>query len=248
VLVLKADHTQLNPTLDPSVIACAIAEDPEAAKSEWFGEFRSDISQWLPDDLIDAAVVSGRTELPWALPLGNNYVAFCDPSGGARDAMTMGIAHKEPGTRTEHCVLDQLHVATAPFEPEEVARRFSAVLQRFEIRHVIGDRYAAEWVVSAFRNAGTRYEASHLDKSAVYGEVLALFSQKRVELLDDKRLITELRLLERKPRVGGRGDSIDHAPRAHDDTANAACGALWQASISKPSPGGVRFRPPYSIV
>jgi hypothetical protein len=99
--VLKADHTQLNPTLDPSVIACAIAEDPEAAKSEWFGEFRSDISQWLPDDLIDAAVVSGRTELPWALPLGNNYVAFCDPSGGARDAMTMGTQ----GARHAHRAL-----------------------------------------------------------------------------------------------------------------------------------------------
>ena len=59
-----------------------------------------------------------------------------------------------------------------------------------------------------------------------------------MELLDHKRLITELRLLERKPRSGGRADSIDHPPgRAQDDCANTACGALWVAS-AKP----VRFR------
>jgi len=249
VLVLKADHTQLNPTLDPKVIERAMAEDPEAARSEWFGEFRSDISQWLPDDLIDAAIVPGRLELPWMIQLRNCYVAFADPGGGVRDAMTMGIAHREPGTRAEQLVLDQLHVAQAPFDPEEITRRFAAVLQRFEISHVIGDRYGAEWVVSAFRKAGVRYEPSSLDKSAIYSEVLALFAQKRVELLDERRLLTQLRLLERKPRTGGRGDSVDHPPRAHDDIANAACGALWQASVSKGFPAnGPRRRPAYSLM
>jgi hypothetical protein len=82
VLVLKADHTQLNPTLDPKIIERAMPEDPEAARSEWFGEFRSDVSQWLPDDLIDAAVVTGRVELPWLLQLRNCYVAFADPAAG----------------------------------------------------------------------------------------------------------------------------------------------------------------------
>jgi hypothetical protein len=162
--------------------------------------------------------------------------------------MTLGIAHREPGTRAEQCVLDQLHVAPAPYDPLEVARRFAAVLQRFEIAHVIGDRYSAEWVVSAFRGAGIRYEHSQLDKSAVYSEVLPLFAQRRVELLDDRRWLTQLRLLERKPRTGGRGDSVDHPPRAHDDIANAACGALWQASITKAIRGvGGRSRPAYSI-
>jgi hypothetical protein len=59
---------------------------------------------------------------------------------------------------------------------------------------------------------------------------LPLFAERRVELLDNRRLTTELRLLERRPRSGGRGDAIDHPPRAHDDCANACCGALWLAS------------------
>ncbi|MES1195357.1 MAG: hypothetical protein ABUL58_00225, partial [Steroidobacter sp.] len=113
---------------------------------------------------------------------------------------------------------------------------------------VTGDRYAAEWVASTFRKYQVRYEPSSLDKSAIYNEVLPLFTQQRIELLDNKRLITELRLLERKPRAGGRGDSIDHPPRAHDDVANTVCGALWQASISRRLPYGAQLnRPAYSL-
>jgi hypothetical protein len=249
VLFIQADSRLLNPTLDQGLIDAAYHDDPEAARSEWGGEWRSDISQFIPDDLIDAAIVPGRMELPWTLHLRGTYVAFRDPSGGAHDAMTMAIAHRAPGTRAEHIVLDQIHVAVPPFDPEEIARRYSAVLQRFEVHYVTGDRYAAEWVVSAFRHAGMRYAISDLDKSAIYCEALPLFAQKRVELLDDKRLLTELRLLERKPRAGGRGDAVDHPPRGTDDIANAACGAVWQASISKAflGMGGVRSRPAYSL-
>jgi hypothetical protein len=249
VLFLQGPSKLLNPLLAQETIDAAYADDPEAARSEWGGLFRSDISEYLPDALIDAAIVPGRAELPWALPLRNCYVGFCDPSGGVYDSMTLAIAHREPGRREECCVLDQIHVASAPFEPEEIARRFAAVLQRFEIRHLIGDRYGAEWVASAFRRTAMRYEASSLDKSQIYNEVLHLFEQKKAEILEDKTLIPILRLLERRPRAGGRGDSVDHPPRGHDDIANAACGALWQASISKAflGMGGARSRPAFSL-
>ena len=51
----------------------------------------------------------------------------------------------------------------------------------------------------------------------------------RVELLDHRRLALQLAGLERRTSRGGK-DSIDHAPRAHDDLANAAAGALLLAS------------------
>jgi hypothetical protein len=247
VLVLQAQEPAiLNPTIDPDIVARAMEEDPEAARAEWFGQFRSDVSQFLPDALIDAAVIEGRVELPHMRDRG--YVAFVDVSGGVSDASVLGIAHKEPGTRGENVVLDQLIIARAPHEPHEVVARFGAVLQRFGIRHLTGDRYGAQWVSDAFKHVGIRYEASQLDKSGIYGEVSALFAAKRVELLDDKRLTTELRLLERRPRAGGRADSIDHPPRAHDDCANAACGALWLASSKVARPAGQRHRPEFSIM
>jgi hypothetical protein len=251
VLFIQADSRLLNPVLDQGLIDAAYQDDAEAARSEWGGEFRSDISQFLPDELIDAAIIAERLELPWLVELRGTYLAFADPGGGAHDAMTMAIAHKDQGRAgVELLVLDQIHVAAAPYDPIEVARGFAAVLQRFEIGHVIGDRYSGQFVVSAFRAAGIRYEHSQLDKSGIYNEVLPLFAQKRVELLDDKRLITELRLLERRPRAGGRGDSVDHPPRGgKDDIANSVCGALWRASVSKAMRGmGARSRPPYAVM
>ena len=42
VLVVQATSRKLNPTLDQNEVAHEIAKEPEAAKSEWLGEFRDD--------------------------------------------------------------------------------------------------------------------------------------------------------------------------------------------------------------
>ena len=76
-----------NPTLDPRVIARAIASDPEGARAEWEAEFRADIAAFLDDESINAAVDPAR---PLELPPRPNisYAAFCDASGGRHDAYT----------------------------------------------------------------------------------------------------------------------------------------------------------------
>jgi hypothetical protein len=53
------------------------------------------------------------------------------------------------------------------------------------------------------------------------------------DLLEHDRLTQQLVGLERRTARGGR-DSIDHAPGAHDDVANACAGALVTA-FKKPS-------------
>jgi hypothetical protein len=228
VLVIQAGGPLLNPTLNQEALDRQRAEDPLAARSEQDAQFREEFSQWLADENIDGAVIAGRVELPYARSRG--YVSFCDVSGGVSDASVLAIAHKEPGTRAENLVLDRLIVAPAPHEPTEVVSRFCAVLQQFNLRDVTGDRFGARWVTDAFKQYGIRYNHAELDKSGIYTEVAPRFAENRVELLDHPRLIAELRLLERRPRTGGRPDSVDHPPRAHDDCANAACGALWLAA------------------
>jgi hypothetical protein len=54
----------------------------------------------------------------------------------------------------------------------------------------------------------------------------------RVEL--HPRLHAQLLGLERRTARGGK-DSIDHAPNAHDDLANAAAGALVLVASGAPS-------------
>jgi hypothetical protein len=56
----------------------------------------------------------------------------------------------------------------------------------------------------------------------------------RVELLDLPKLAAQLCNLESRTARSGK-NSIDHAPGAHDDLANAAAGALLAASGDQPT-------------
>ena len=56
--LIQAPSSLLNPTLDAGVIASAQEADAFAARSEWFGEFRTDIAAFLDDATIEAAIES----------------------------------------------------------------------------------------------------------------------------------------------------------------------------------------------
>jgi hypothetical protein len=109
----------------------------------------------------------------------------------------------------------------------------AALLDSYGLHEVHGDQYAGEWVSSAFRRHAINYKPSELSRSEIYLETLPLFSQSKIELLDLPLLRTQLLLLERRTRAGGR-DSVDHPRGSHDDLANSACGALWLASARRP--------------
>jgi hypothetical protein len=225
VLIIQAASRTMNPLLDQAMIDAELADDRESASSEWLGAFRSSTTQMYPDDDIDRAIVPGRREMPF-LP-ATAYTAFVDPSGGRHDSMTCGIAHRD---RDEKVVLDRLLVQPAPFDPQDTTSRFCETIRGFGLHSVVGDRYASEWVSRMFSKYGVRYEPADSDKSAIYVDALPLFTQNRLELLDIPQLVVQLRLLERRPRAGGKGDLVDHAPRAFDDLANSAIGAALLAS------------------
>ena len=219
ILVAKGPTRSFNATVPQTVIDRAIERDAQAASAEWLGNFRDDISGLLSREIVEACVIPGRYEIPRISKV--SYTAFCDPSGGASDDMTLAIAHAEGQT----IVLDCVRARKPPFNPNEVVEEFSAVLKAYGLATVRGDRYAGEWPVERFKAHGIRYEAAQKPKSAIYLDSIPIFSARRVELLDNKKLIAQIIGLERRTARGGR-DSIDHAPGAHDDIANAVCGAL----------------------
>ena len=93
MLVVQGASSTFNPSLDLGMIEAAKAADPEAAKSEWGGGFRADISAFLDDATIEASVDYSRPlEL---LPRPRiSYRAFVDASGGRHDHYAVAIAHK----------------------------------------------------------------------------------------------------------------------------------------------------------
>jgi hypothetical protein len=229
VLVWQAETRAMNPTVPQRVIDEAAERDPASAAAEFGAEFRNDIETFLPVDAIEPVVPRGVLE---RAPLRDEtYAAFVDPSGGAADSMTLAIAHVEDSRG----ILDAVRERRAPFSPDDVVREFAALLNRYGVSEVYGDRYAGEWPREAFARHGIGYQPAQLTKSQIYLEFLPKIMTGEISLLDNHRLVAQFINLERRTARGGR-DSIDHAPGAHDDLANAVAGVFAIAmTAEKPS-------------
>ena len=213
----------MNPSVDKKMIADAYEQDESAAAAEYGAQFRRDIESFVPAEAVEAVVIPGRFELP---PLdGFQHYAFVDPSGGSQDSMTLAVAHRENGK----AVLDAVREKKPPFSPEAVVGEFADLLKSYSISEVNGDRYAGEWPKEQFRRNGIEYKTAEKTKSELCLELLPALNSGSCELLDSKRLTSQLLHLERKTSRAGR-DTVDHAPGAHDDLANAVAGVLTLAA------------------
>jgi hypothetical protein len=231
VLVVQGDSATFNPTLSSALIESHRASDPEAAVSEWDAQFRTDIAQFLSDDLIELAIDRSRPpELP-PQP-GIRYQAFVDASGGRHDSYTICIGHKDNAGRF---ICDAIRGHEPPFDPQVVTREHAVLAKEYHCTRIVGDAYSADWVVSAFRDSGATYECSEKSRSDLYLEGLPSFSRGLVLLPEHRRLGRELRLLERHVSRAGR-DRVDHGRGGSDDYANAVFGALNLAM------GGGKYR------
>ena len=219
ILVWQADTRTMNPTVPQQLIDKAMERDPSSASAEYGAQFRRDIESFVNREAVDACVAVGVHER--APVSGVSYVAFVDPSGGSANSMTLAIGHKQDDVS----ILDAVRECKPPFSPEDVVAEFAALLKRYAVSSIRGDRYAGEWPRERFREHGITYEASTKPKSDLYRDMLPAINSRQVELLDDARLIGQIVGLERRTARGGR-DSIDHAPGAHDDLCNAVAGII----------------------
>lgn len=245
ILVVKAPTWVMNPTLhrEKGPIARAYTSDPLAASAEYGAEFRSDVAGFIDFDTLDHAIARDVRERP---PQPNTqYVAFADPSGGSSDAFTLAIAHLEyPHVRhggdigdlddQPVAILDLVREIRPPFDPAEATAQLANTLKAFGLTTVTGDRYAAQWVVSAFLANGISYLHSSRSRSELYLELLPAINSASVRLLDLPKLTQQLSSLERRTSRTGK-DSVDHPRGGHDDLANAAAGALVLAQANATS-------------
>ena len=230
VLVWKASTLQMNSDAPKRIIAEAYEDDPESARAEYGAEFRNDLADFVTRETVDAVTMWGRSELP--PEPGVVYFAFVDPAGGGSDSMTLAIGHL---TKDAVCVLDALLEERPPLNPEEAVARCAALLRRYGITKVIGDKYAGEWPVARFAEHGIEFEQSARPKSDLYHDFLPLLNARRVELLNLPRLSAQLCSLERRTARSGK-DSIDHGPGGHDDLANAVAGVLVGLDLDRRQP------------
>jgi hypothetical protein len=236
ILVARGTSRDLNPSLPQAVIEREYEKDPASASAEYGANFRTDIEGYIALEAVQACV-GDFTE---RAPLGSHqYHAFCDPSGGSSDSFTLAVAHQEDdlGYSDAHgqeekrrVIIDCIREMRPPFSPEDVVDEFAALLKAYRVRTVRGDKYAGEWPREQFRKRGIQYAVVDASKSDLYRDLLPRITSRRIELPNASRLIQQLAGLERRVSRAGK-DSIDHAPGAHDDVANAVAGAAHCISL-----------------
>jgi hypothetical protein len=227
LLVWQAPTRTMNPSVSQAYIDGKYEDDPARAAAEYGALFRTDVEALLTREAVEAVTAWGTFERPYISKY--HYHGFTDPSGGSADSMTLAIAHLERGLLDSEkvCVVDVAREIRPPFSPEATVDEFAQLLRMYKISSVRGDRYAGEWPRERFRVHGISYEVSEKTKSDIYRDFLPIVNSKLCDLLDHKRLFNQLVGLERRTARGGR-DSIDHAPGAHDDVANAVAGVVCQ--------------------
>jgi hypothetical protein len=231
VLVVGGPSILFNPTLDAPMIEAARAADPEGAASEWFGEFRRDLSALLDDAMIEAAIDHGRLES--APQARTRYFAHCDAAGGAGkgDAFTLAIGHK---AKDGQLIVDLVRGAVGRFDPSQVVKNYAVLLREYRVGSIVGDHFAPGWVGGAFAEVGISYQRSEPNASEIYLHVVPLFARGVVRLPGHLRLQRELRQLERHAHRGGR-ETVDHPRRGSDDFVNVAAGVLRTLATAPPA-------------
>ena len=222
-LVWNCPSRTMNPTLSQAIVDEAIIEDLQAAKSEFLGEFRDDVAEFLPRSLIESLVIRNRIEL---LPRPElQYYGFVDMSGGRHDDAALAIGHRGDGK----VVIDLLRRYKPPCNPHVIIAKMCEAMRQYGVRRAVGDNYAAEFCSAAFAANGIGYIKSALPKSALYLELLPVLCSGAIELPDDEVLINQLASLERRTRSGGK-DVVDHPQGGHDDLANVVAGITYAAA------------------
>ena len=217
VLVVQGGSLDFNPTIDTQIIADAEADDPEAAKAEWYGQFRADVEAFITREVVESVTRNEGVEL--APRKHVRYFAFADPAGGGADEFTLAIGHYED----EHLITDALRARRGT--PADIVAEYAKLLKSYAVREVTADKYAGSWPADEFARHDIRVHPSSKSKSELYVDALAKFNSGRVELPPDDRLLVQLVSLERRTSRAGR-DSVDHPPGGHDDRANAVAGLL----------------------
>jgi hypothetical protein len=237
VLVWRASSLFMNPSLKAERLAQERTLDESRYFREYEAQFLEDLDTMFPVALVERLIVPHRYEL--APREGIAYRATCDPMGGSTnpnaDTFTLTIMHAEGSGDQQRLVQDVLK-GWKGADLQGIVKEIAALLRRYRISEVFGDRYAGAWVRQAFAREGMQYRDVEWTKSDAYLESEPFFTQQRIDLVDHPTLLRELTMLERRPRAQGR-TLVDRPHGGHDDYANVTCLAVaFLAKQGRPMP------------
>ena len=194
VLVAKGTTRAFNPTIPAKEIERELERDRVRNTAEYLAEFRSDVESFVSFEVVQQCTIGVREQPP---DPHTAYSAFCDPSAGSSDLMTLAIGHYDHNRQA--AVVDVLREAkpVPTFSPEQVTQGFAHELQRYHVAKVISDKFGGSWVTEQFARFGILCEQSAKPKSDLYTDLVALLNSRRIELVDNQRLAAQPRTAHR---------------------------------------------------
>jgi hypothetical protein len=219
-----APSLTMNPKIPTSVIESALASNPERARAEYLNIFRDDLTDFIPEDAINACTDVGVYE---RAPMSNTtYYAHADAAGGTgKDSFAFAISHRDSSY-----VVDVVREYKPRFIPATAINELAQLCKAYGITTVRGDRYAIGFHLNEWKTNGIEFVACETTTSENYLTTLPAMLAGRVRLVDNKTLRSQLGALERKPGDGAR-EQVSHPAHdaAHDDVSCAVCGAIVAA-------------------
>ncbi len=159
-------RVQLNPTLNFEEIEAYRELDPEAAKSEWDGQFRDDVQNFVGRESVEACTTIGVYEIA-PIP-GVEYRAFVDPAGGSGlDSMTLAVSGCESNGVA---VLDAVRERKPQFSPDDCVAEFAQLLRAYRVSEVVGDKMGRLFCERELQH-GIGYRVSELTKTELYRRI-----------------------------------------------------------------------------
>jgi len=235
ILIVKAPSILMNPTLNKAFLKREQQRDPVAFAREFLAEFGEGSMEFLPLEAIDGCTDFGLYKRPYDPK--NRYRCGVDGSGGRAEFFAFSLVHKtKDGYEVD--VVDGWNRT----KPETCVERICKVLQEYKVRQVVGDKYSASWIQDAFERRGVKYKTAEKTKSEYLLELAPEILQGTVRLVENKVLLKELRMLERKSSPQGK-DVVSHPPGGGhtDDYSNAVAIAVFHSKKKQYDPRGLTF-------
>jgi hypothetical protein len=214
LFAIRRPTWECNPRITRESLQSEFDADPEGAQVEYGAQFATGGGALLDPDSVAAAVVQGRTSLPYMV--GARYCAVADPgfaAGGSEFALAIGHPEfqiEDDNSESTVVILDRLlgwRGSAGPLNSDVTLDEVATALKEFHVHEVISDQYSVVPISDGLRRRGIDLIAQPLTselKSDIYASLKRSLNLGRVELLDDRTLTSQLVNLTIRPTPSGK--------------------------------------------
>lgn len=226
MLVWRLDTRTMNPSLSASFLDSEELRDPESFAREYGAEFYESASAFLPAEVMDACLISGRYELP---PNGESLYTAALDAAFRGDNFAFSIVHRAGERVVEDVTRSWRGSRSSPVNLAATLNEIVATLRRYGVGKIHGDSFCSEPIRQSFAREGITYvQSTTLGARAapVWNTLHTLAMSRQIELLDSPETASELKRLELVVTSGG--NARVEAASGHDDRCVALALAAHQ--------------------